>query len=367
MSVSPQSSPPFRGLPASFLAACILVSALPAQTTVRVAQRTAFLREPGGVRLATLPAGTRIAPGRSRGDWVETVLDGWIWSRSVSPTTRDGYDLIVASGEGENVRAEPDGMVLARAEEGALFRRVGTRGGWTRVRRSGWITRSSLPRAVTAASGLGAGTGGTTSARRDTAVPVNAPPAEASAPPAQAPARDTSREAGRADPEERRVLVGRGTPVYRAPEGQAIARLDAPLDGIIAATDRDWVRVRFEAWVRASELAGSPPPRPAITAADIRGDPARFIGRTVTWRLQFLAHQRADELRPEMPLGQSYLLTRGPLPESGFVYVMVTREQARELVGLEPLDDLEATVVIRAGRTRYLATPVVELVRLATP
>ena len=65
-----------------------------------------------------------------------------------------------------------------------------------------------------------------------------------------------------------------------------------------------------------------------------------------------------------MPLGHHYLLTRGPLPETGFVYVMVSREQATSFAGLEPLDVLEATVVVRAGRTRYLATPVVELVRV---
>jgi hypothetical protein len=52
------------------------------------------------------------------------------------------------------------------------------------------------------------------------------------------------------------------------------------------------------------------------------------------------------------------------LPETGFVYVMISREQASGFTGLEPLDVLESTVVIRAGRTRYLATPVVELVRV---
>ncbi|HET9275801.1 MAG TPA: hypothetical protein VFN96_07020, partial [Gemmatimonadales bacterium] len=122
--------------------------------------------------------------------------------------------------------------------------------------------------------------------------------------------------------------------------------------------------VRFEGWVRASELAGSPPPPPEITAAMIREQPDRYVGRPVEWRLQFLAVRRADELRPEMPLGQTYLLTRGPLPEAGFVYVVVSREQAAALTGLEPLDEILATVTIRAARTRYLATPVVELVRI---
>jgi hypothetical protein len=85
----------------------------------------------------------------------------------------------------------------------------------------------------------------------------------------------------------------------------------------------------------------------------------------VNWRLHFLAHQRADELRPEMPLGQPYILARGPLPESGFVYLLLSREQAAGLQSLKPLDELSVIVTVRATRTRYLATPVVELTRLS--
>jgi hypothetical protein len=96
----------------------------------------------------------------------------------------------------------------------------------------------------------------------------------------------------------------------------------------------------------------------------LRENPERYVGRSVEWRVQFLAHQHADELRPEMPAGRPYLLARGPLPESGFVYVLLTKEQAGQLQGLQPLDELAVTVTVRAARTRYLATPVVELVRV---
>jgi hypothetical protein len=152
--------------------------------------------------------------------------------------------------------------------------------------------------------------------------------------------------------------------VHRSADGEGIAEIRGAAEVAVGATDRDWVPVRIDGWVRSTDLAGSPPPPPAITATEIREQPERFLGDTVAWRLQFLAHQRADELRPEMPLGQHYLLTRGPLPETGFVYVMISRGQASGFAGLEPLDVLESTVVIRAGRTRYLATPVVELVRV---
>jgi hypothetical protein len=82
----------------------------------------------------------------------------------------------------------------------------------------------------------------------------------------------------------------------------------------------------------------------------------------VEWRLQLIAVQTADELRTEMSRGQKYLLTRGPLPEPGFVYVTVTESQAAELQTLPALQELTLRVSIKAARTRYLTTPVVEFV-----
>jgi hypothetical protein len=346
---------------------CFFVSTLPAQQPVRLAEASVFVREPGGTRLASVPAGTTLRPGRARGEWVEVRLEGWIWTASTSRTTRDGFDVVVTATGGENVRAAPDGELIARAEEGALFDRLGARGGWTQVRRVGWIERSSLarPRPAAERTGLGAGTGSAdraTAPRTDTV----ASDSQAAQPPAprDSVALPSVPRAPVAERAERRATLRTGTMVHRSADGEGIAEIRGAAEVAVGATDRDWVPVRIDGWVRSTDLAGSPPPPPAITATEIREQPERFLGDTVAWRLQFLAHQRADELRPEMPLGQHYLLTRGPLPETGFVYVMISRGQASGFAGLEPLDVLESTVVIRAGRTRYLATPVVELVRV---
>jgi len=67
-----------------------------------------------------------------------------------------------------------------------------------------------------------------------------------------------------------------------------------------------------------------------------------------------------------MPKGQTDLLTRGPLPGPGFVYVMVTESQAKEFRSLQALQELTLRVTIKAPRTRFLATPVVELVSRVT-
>jgi hypothetical protein len=94
----------------------------------------------------------------------------------------------------------------------------------------------------------------------------------------------------------------------------------------------------------------------------VRAEPARYIGKTVEWRLQLISVQTADELRTEMARGQRYLLTRGPLPEPGFVYVMVSASQAAEFRSLPALEELVLRVNIKAPRTKYLTTPVVEFV-----
>ena len=145
------------------------------------------------------------------------------------------------------------------------------------------------------------------------------------------------------------------------PDGDPVATLARPGTGVVLERTRDWVRVQLDGWVRSSDITGAVEDGPRITGAMIRAAPDKYVGQTVAWRLQFLAIQEADELRPEMPRGQLYLLTRGPLPESGFVYVMITKAQADEYRKLQPLDEIKVEGPLKAGRTRYLPTPVVEL------
>ncbi len=333
-----------------FCAGAVLAGQLLAQAPVRLAKETPFLKEPGGVRLATLSAGLRFTPARTSGEYVEVTLQGWIFSKSLKSEKRDGFDVSVNASAGENVRVAPDGAVLARAVDGALFLKRGGRAGWTEVRRAGWVPRSALVAPVAKAA----------PPKPVTPKPVVAKAASAPTPvPAASPAPPTA-----PPPAARTATLRAGAAIQRSPDGATVATLAGPTEVTVVEHDRDWARVRLEGWVRQSDVDSAVALRPAITAAMLRDNPERFVGQNVEWRLQFLAHQQADELRPEMPLGHPYLLARGPLPEAGFVYVMVSKEQAERLQGLKPLDELVATVTVRAGRTRYLATPVVELVRL---
>jgi hypothetical protein len=83
------------------------------------------------------------------------------------------------------------------------------------------------------------------------------------------------------------------------------------------------------------------------------------------WTIQFLAIQEADELRSEIPVGQPYMLGRGPLPEAGFVYVVIPQEKLAEVERLEPLAQLVIIGRVRTARSRYLGNPVVDLIDMA--
>lgn len=348
MTSVPQSSPGRCRLPALLAALTALGLGAPAaaQTTVRLSAETTFHKDPSGVRLVTLSRNSPVNVIRTRNTWTEVRVEGWIWSRSLGGTTRDGFDVVVTAEGGENLRAQPDGQILGRAVVGALFDRVRTEGGWTRVRRTGWVARTALPTPVAAAA------------------PPAPPPAPAPSPVAAAPdssLRPAATPAALDNPNPVTGLV-QGTGLSSVPGGERFLEVLAPADGRVVGRQGDWVRIRLEGWVRAADLAD---PRdadvPRITAEDLRRSPERYVGQPVDWRLQFLAVMVADELRPELPPGQPFLLTRGPLPEAGFVYVIITRAQAERFRRMAPLDEFEARAIIRAPRTRYLPNPVIEL------
>ena len=127
----------------------------------------------------------------------------------------------------------------------------------------------------------------------------------------------------------------------------------------------DWTQVSVTGWVRSSDLAPMPDQAMVgVSAAEVRANPAQYVGRALEWRLQLVSIMVADELRPEIPAGRSYLLTRGPLPEAGFVYVVLPPDQVDRFRKLEPLKELMLRVQVRAASTKYLPNPVVDLLQV---
>lgn len=293
-----------------------------AQETVTVQQPGPFNRSPTGIQLGSLLAGTDLRADSTAGAWRHVTLEGWIFTASTRTDRREGFDISVRASPTENLRIEPNGRIIARLSEGALLRRVRTQGGWTLVRREGWVPTRILP---------------------------------------QPPTVDLA-DPGTYDVDTNRVEFRSQTGLASSPTGDTLATVAAGTTAEIVARSGEWARVRVEGWVHRDSL------RPAtdgaligVSASEVRANPDQYLGREVDWELQFVAVQTADELRPEMPHGQQYLLTRGPVPETGFVYVVIPDSEVERFRATQPLENLTMRVRILAPRTRYLPNPVVQL------
>ena len=329
------------------------VPLLEAQQGPQISVATRLRKEPQGIPLVSLPAGTPVEAKRSRGAWREVVIEGWIFTRSTNPTTRDGFDLVVTPSGGENIRESPNGRILARVRTGTLLRKESVRGTWTRVSRAGWVPRETVRSAAKEPAPPAQPPADSTPPRIDEPVESGALPVQASTPVAP--------DEVAADSEP--VRVSRETAIFAAPQGGPYGILQPGAPTRVLRRSGEWTRVQLEGWIREADLGGGVGTSlGGVTAAEVRADPSRYVGRPVDWRLELIAVQTADELRTEIPKGQLYLLTRGPLPEPGFVYVIVTPAQAEEFRALQALQELTLRVIIKAPRTRFLATPVVELV-----
>lgn len=294
---------------------------------------------PGGVVVATLPKGTRVTRGAMRNGFTELPLEGWVFGTSLGATTRDGFDLAVTPPAGENLRASANGPIIARLRTGAGFTKVSAKGGWTEVRRSVWIAVASLGEPAPAVAAVDS------SSRA---------PTDSGTAPSSAPAASVAR-----------LRLAREGALFLTPDKGRIATIASGSLLEPVARSGGWVKVKVEGWVREQDIAGTvAEPGALITAADLRATPAKYEGESVNWRVQFVAVRTADELRPELLVGQAYALVRGPLPEPGFVYVALSEAQAAAFRALAPLAELSIRATIRTARTRYTGTPVVELVAI---
>jgi hypothetical protein len=329
---------------------------LAAQARYRVTTDGAwFYQEAGGKRLARLARGALLSGGAEQGDWLGVTLEGWIFATSVGASARAGFDLAVTRAPEENLRSAPAGALVGKLPQGFLLTRVAdaSPGRWVHVTRAGWVEKSDVePVAQVASSRSAADTGAPgpvaigSGRSGDSTAPAALPPAS--------PPLDPSR-----------LESARRTVLYRAPEGPAAGTLapSAPLR--VLGRSGDWTRVQLEGWVKSADLQTAPPGvLLGISAAELRADPQRYAGQLLRWTLQFISLQKADELRPDIPAGATYLLARGPLPERGFVYVVIPEAKRAALDGLTPLAVIQVTARVRTGRSRFLGNPVLDLTSL---
>jgi hypothetical protein len=313
-----------------------------------------FHQEPSGRRLARLARGAIVGGGVTRGDWMQVTIEGWIFATSVGPSPRPEFDLTVTKAPDENLRSSAGGALVAKLAEGFGLKKVGQDDRWVHVTRDGWVQTSALAvvpdvnatRTVDSTSAAPP-QGVLTPGRRPDGSPLGRPGVDSTppAPPRQQPARPTT--------------------LYRAPDGPEAGTVTAETPLRVLGRTGEWARVQIEAWVKATDLQAAPPGvQVGVSAAELRAEPQRYFGQVLRWTLQYIAVQKADDLRPDIPAGATYVLARGPLPERGFVYVIVPDGKLASIQGLAPLATIQVTARVRQGRSRFLGNPVVELISL---
>jgi len=300
-----------------------------------------FYQTVSGKRLARLARGA-ILSGVAQDGAIAVTMEGWIFAASVGPTDRDGYNLAVTRAPEENLRSAPAGALVAKLTQGFLLSRVDTTGRWVHVRRDGFVGKDDLEPIAETAQPPGLRAGGDDSSTRS-------------------PTRPTGPDTTPTDPT--RALPTRRATVYRAPDGPALGALAPETPLRILSRSGEWSRVQFEGWVKSADLR----PAPAgvlvgVSAAELRADPQRYTGQVLKWTVQYIALETADDMRPDIPDGTPYVLARGPLPERGFVYIVIPEARKADIAKLPPLVTLGVTVRVRIGRSRYIGNPVVELI-----
>jgi len=304
-----------------------------------------FYQEPDGRRLARLARGAIIAGGATRGTWTQVTLEGYIFATSVGPSPRPEFDLAVTHVPDENLRSSAGGALVAKLAAGFGLKKVGEDARWVHVTREGWVSTAALAVIpdVTATRSVSDSDSVSTQG-----VPTPAPRAGVDStptPPRQQPQRPTT--------------------LYRAPDGPEAGTISPETPLRVIGRTGEWARVQVEGWVKATELQAAPPGvQIGVSAAELRAEPQRYAGQVLRWTVQFIAVQKADDLRPDIPEGANYVLARGPLPERGFVYVIIPDGRLGAVQALAPLANIQVTVKVRQGRSRYLGNPVVDLISL---
>jgi hypothetical protein len=307
-----------------------------------------FYQDVAGRRIARLARGALLTGGATRNDWIQVTLDGWIFATSVGRSDRPEFDLLVTRAPNENLRAAPAGPLVAELSQGFGLKRAApdSSGRWLHVIREGWVQRSALAPIADVVATRTADTTTDTSATQGGPTPATR-------------GGDTARiDSSRAQPV-------RMTTLFRAPDGPEAGTVatDTPLR--VLSRNGEWTRVQFEGWVKGGDLQAAPAGvQVGVTAAELRAEPQRYAGQVLRWNLEFIAIQKADDLRPDIPSGSSYVLARGPLPERGFVYVIVPDTRVPAFRALTPLVTMTITARVRNGRSRYLGNPIVDLISL---
>lgn len=110
-----------------------------------------------------------------------------------------------------------------------------------------------------------------------------------------------------------------------------------------------------------ADTSGATAAPTALSPGDLAADPEAHVGRVVSWSLQFISLERAEEIRTDFRQGEPFLLTRFGGPDGPFVYVAVPPERLTEMQGLVPLERITVTGRVRTAASALTGTPIIDL------
>lgn len=309
---------------------------------------------PGAHKLATLAPGTAVAPGARSGDYVRVTVRGFV-ARALLGGPRDSFPLTVSATDVRlRAAANASAPVVAALEQGMGLRLVKRSGSWAEVERTGWLRRSALPATIADS----AAPQPQRAARRD-AVPT----------PKEGPAKAAAPAPPPADTESSAAPAGAMTPVSSgglsaAPGLPPVATVQHGAVLTPLARDRGWVRVRFEGWIKETDLTPVDSSMAAITAADLQASPQQYVGRTVRWTVTALAFQTADPLRKDMRPDEPYLLARGPGEETSLLYLALPPDLVDRAKALSAMAKVVVTARVRTGASQPSGVPILDVLTL---
>ncbi len=346
--------------------ALLACAALPLAAQARTVSREAELRDaPSGPVVATIMAGTTVTRQEARAGHTRVIVEGFVEAASLGGR-KGRYQVHVVPSAGAALRASAEGgaSAVAKLKGGTGLAVVVRAGKWVKVRRGGWVANAAFSEAS-------APTATRTPAAAPTApVPKSGPvPAPSkSAPQSSTPAPLVAELAQPAPPlPEGTLVTTRPTEVRTAPDGGASMGTAANNTAIVPlARERGWVRVRIEGWVKEGDVAPADSnARTALSAADLRADPAGSRGKVVRWEVEVISYQLADPLRKDLTPDEPYLLARGPGRENALLYLAVPPSLMAQAKGLPPLATVIITARVRTGRSDPTGVPVLDIQQLA--
>lgn len=179
--------------------------------------------------------------------------------------------------------------------------------------------------------------------------------------PGAIPAQDTARAST-----AQTVIPARPAVLRASPAGKPTARADTSARLEVLARDRNWLRVRMDGWVLATDVVPADSGElTRMSAADLRADSAGARGKLVRWEVEFVALHTADPLRKGLVDGEPYMLVQGPGDERSLLYVAVPPSLLGMARAVPPLAQLTIVARVRYGRSDPVGVPVLDLQALS--